>query len=1217
MRRPGPHVGIGATGLLAAALLLAACGGSGDDPPAPPPPAAPQAAPAAPAVQATPTTQATPADQATPTTQAPQATQAAPPNNPSRPHNPSRPNNQCNRRSRSARPVCSNPAVVPPEALGVGTGPDLRVPGLAVYTKGVDLWLQRGDQAGLLLAGSQSVALFSPALSPDGLARRLRPLRPGARSRRQIGSNIHILDLATGIDVPVLAPASGGEFFWSPQWLGAGHLVYSRQVNEASPSGALYRIDIELIDLAGGQSALLRADATEPGLSPDGGMLAFVDQPAVDHILAVVDLEAGQAMPGSARVLLDTTDNLAFFRLPRFSPDGEWIAFLASGDGPLVASGSAALLGAAPSFLTAGNGVQDLWRIRPDGSGLTRLTTVLEDTPDYAWSVDGRHMLLRGAYGVYLVEVETRITQTLGPGEFTARTTGSASWRARHEPGRCVRACGAAPRWGSPCSSWRPWRLRCPAAPRPTPARPLRPPDQRRAARIPHRGPALHVGTAAARLQRRVRPRLPGPARRLRGGAIRRLRPHGDVDPRAAPAAGHLHGRLADPLPGRRSHLERQLQLHGSSPRRQRPAGDGLHAQHRHVRPVGGLGRGGQVAEPRGGAGAGGGVAVRAAGGRPGRAAATRPGRGGGGRLRPAGGADALAVARVAVVLLFLGVGYDAASAAAKLGGLHFLDEVLFDTATGLWLQVRWAMLLVATLVLMAAWRGRPRDARVSNRALVVVAAGLIASLSSVSHSAAIDEGWIWATLFDALHTAAAALWLGMLAALVWALCATAARARPRAPGAADRGRPPLLPDRGRDGPGAGRRGPAQSARADAGLRGFTDTDWGLAMLVKLAILRCSSRSPRRTPCCCGPLAGRRTGCIRRVGAGAPLPAHDAPRSRRWLWPSWPPARRSPSSPRRAANCPRPSRSCARRTHLRHRRPAGHAAHRAQPGGDQPLRPRPDRRRRRFAGRPRDGSAPAIPLPRRPGGRRARRAGGSGRRRPLDAGGGVLRPAGLWAVDVEVRRRAADDAIAGLTTTVEQGYLTVLPFGVETAGRPRPAHQPVRLGRRRRAGGGARGGDVHRLPRDAAPRPAPAGRGSGGRLGAGRRRGLHGRRRHPAVQRGGRAGTDARQPGAPLARVGRGRRDPLRRQLRQLPRRERPRRRPPGGHAAAAPGQLPRPRAVPPRRHALHLDHRGHRGHVDAGLRGATQRSAALGPGQFLRENFDRPLDRADDAGGS
>ena len=358
-----------ATGVLAAALLLAACGGAGDEPPAVAP---------APSVA-----QADPADQADGATEPDRADEA--------------------------------PQAPPPPATG--DGPDLRVPGLAVYTKGVDLWLQRGAAAQLLLAGSQRISLSSPAFSPDGGRVAYVRFDQAPAEAGDIGSDIHILDLGAGIDVPVRSHGRAGEFFWAPQWLDAGRLVYSHQVNAAAGDAATYRIDIELIDLNSGSVELLRADASDPGLSPDGTMLAVVDAPASDHILAVVDLAAGGQPPGPARVLLDTSDNLAFFRLPRFSPDGAWIAFLASGDGPLVSSRPED--GAAASALaTAGNGVQDLWRIRPDGSGLTRLTTVLEDTPDYAWSGDGRHILLRGAFGVYLVDVETRVTQTLGPGEF-------------------------------------------------------------------------------------------------------------------------------------------------------------------------------------------------------------------------------------------------------------------------------------------------------------------------------------------------------------------------------------------------------------------------------------------------------------------------------------------------------------------------------------------------------------------------------------------------------------------------------------------------------------------------------------------------------------------------------------------------------------------------------------------------------------------------------
>ena len=73
-------------------------------------------------------------------------------------------------------------------------------------------------------------------------------------------------------------------------------------------------------------------------------------------------------------------------------------------------------------------------------------------------------------------------------------------------------------------------------------------------------------------------------------------------------------------------------------------------------------------------------------------------------------------IATLAVVALFATTAYDAASSAAKLGGLGFLDEVLFESRNGLWLLVRWSILLIATGVLLHAWRG-PAD-RLSSASL-------------------------------------------------------------------------------------------------------------------------------------------------------------------------------------------------------------------------------------------------------------------------------------------------------------------------------------------------------------------------------------------------------------------------------------------------------------------------------------------------------------------
>ena len=53
----------------------------------------------------------------------------------------------------------------------------------------------------------------------------------------------------------------------------------------------------------------------------------------------------------------------------------------------------------------------------------------------------------------------------------------------------------------------------------------------------------------------------------------------------------------------------------------------------------------------------------------------------------------------IAVGLGLLTTGYEAISAALELGGIGLLDEVLLDTRLGLWLNTRWAALLLAAVV--------------------------------------------------------------------------------------------------------------------------------------------------------------------------------------------------------------------------------------------------------------------------------------------------------------------------------------------------------------------------------------------------------------------------------------------------------------------------------------------------------------------------------------
>lgn len=288
----------------------------------------------------------------------------------------------------------------------------LGVPGLSVYSVGGDLQLEQdGDLRKLVVAPELNITYLSPRISPDGRQVVYARFTTGAN----VTSDIHITNL-NGESRIVRQPSGEAEFFWTPQWSPDGaSLVYAHQRNKTDAEGRAFQIDVERIELANGQFEILVENAQEPALSPNGRLLVFVDDPAIDQKLSVLDLETGEQT-----LLLDESDGLAVFRLPQFSPDGEWIAVLASGDGQTLSSAPDL-----PAFARS-NGVQDIWLIRPDGNGLRRLTNLREDQPDIAWSSDGRHILLRGTFGVYIAEVETRTTQTiLVPGEFH----GTHDWR--------------------------------------------------------------------------------------------------------------------------------------------------------------------------------------------------------------------------------------------------------------------------------------------------------------------------------------------------------------------------------------------------------------------------------------------------------------------------------------------------------------------------------------------------------------------------------------------------------------------------------------------------------------------------------------------------------------------------------------------------------------------------------------------------------------------
>ena len=279
------------------------------------------------------------------------------------------------------------------------------MPGVTVYTVGPDLVVEEDGAVRPLRVAEATVTYLSPVVSPDGAEVAYVVFDQQVGLEGDINSDLHVISLS-GADRAVLEHQERAEFFWTPRWSADGRsLVYAHQTQTDDDFGATFTL--EILNLESGTIEVLRERAREGDFSPSESLVAFVDSPQIDSRLATIDPTTLQVS-----TLLTVADGLSGYRVPQFSPDGEWIGFLATGDGPSVSDGLVASLG------SGRNGVQDLWMIRPDGSGLQRLTTVREDQPDFSWSSDGRHILLRGAFGVYTVDVGQRLTVPLGPGEF-------------------------------------------------------------------------------------------------------------------------------------------------------------------------------------------------------------------------------------------------------------------------------------------------------------------------------------------------------------------------------------------------------------------------------------------------------------------------------------------------------------------------------------------------------------------------------------------------------------------------------------------------------------------------------------------------------------------------------------------------------------------------------------------------------------------------------
>jgi hypothetical protein len=232
------------------------------------------------------------------------------------------------------------------------------------------------------------------------------------------GQDILLVDPTSGTLRSSVERSQPGEALGSPTWLPDGSLIYERR--QLSGSNEAVRIERAR---PGASGQMLAENASSPSVSPDGTLLAMVRFAGTDRLYV-------RPVDGGAELLLVERPEILSIAFPRFSPDGGWIAFtaaseqaVAAGDARQAVATSDADAGApahfwarqsirdavsvlAPRAARAHGVPWDVWVVRPDGTGLRRVTSFADDDSSVAWSPDGRWLATFSAEAVHVVSFD-------------------------------------------------------------------------------------------------------------------------------------------------------------------------------------------------------------------------------------------------------------------------------------------------------------------------------------------------------------------------------------------------------------------------------------------------------------------------------------------------------------------------------------------------------------------------------------------------------------------------------------------------------------------------------------------------------------------------------------------------------------------------------------------------------------------------------------------
>ena len=231
-----------------------------------------------------------------------------------------------------------------------------------------------------LAFAAASMGSVSAAAKDVLLFNRIGPNKSELYVANADGSGEHKLVSSAGFDY-------NARFSYDGKWI-----VFASE-REGRGQADIYRVQAD----GTGLERLTDSPAVDdqPSLSPDGRYVAFMsDRETRRANIWILDLNTKKLrnLTGSASIQGDTMKPDGFYR-PTWSPDGKWIAFTSDRNTEWKSHDNG----------TAWEHLQELavYIIRPDGTGLKRLTAEGVTTGSPKWSADGKQLI------AYQASVET------------------------------------------------------------------------------------------------------------------------------------------------------------------------------------------------------------------------------------------------------------------------------------------------------------------------------------------------------------------------------------------------------------------------------------------------------------------------------------------------------------------------------------------------------------------------------------------------------------------------------------------------------------------------------------------------------------------------------------------------------------------------------------------------------------------------------------------